>query len=420
MNTSGRRFIRYYSLGLLLYAVAIAVYVIATKANNVPEGVQGTAADPRTFMNTRQLADSEIYSAWRNWLFFIGYPWEWGVYVVLLFSGAAASFARWLRAKVPAAVWRFPLYVLSIAFVVFVAGLPWRIAAYLLSRGYGITTQPFWGWLRDKAVAFGVNGLATVAAAAAAVWLLQSGGRWWLKLWLLSVPFTLFLMVVQPVVIDPLIDKFSRLEDPALERDILELAARAGVPADRVYEVHMAGKTNALNAYVTGIGPTLRIVLWDTTLRKLNRDEVLQVMAHEIGHYARHHLEWSTAGAVGSSFALLWIGGRLLVWAHARWKKVWGIERLGDMAVVPVLLLLVSVLSFVTLPFANAVSRQAEHAADDFALRLIGSGKAAVTMNQKLAAATLDIVDPPLLVHVFRDNHPKDMERIHDADTYRP
>lgn len=420
MVTSGRRAIRYYGLGLLLYAAAVGLYLIATKANAVPPSLQGTAADPRTFIIPQQLADSETYSAWRNWLFFMSYPWEWGVYVILLFSGAASRYARWLKAKVPAAILRFPLYAASIAFVPFAAWLPWRIVAYSLSRGYGITTQPFGGWLRDKLVGFGINTMLIVAVTAVVVWLLRRNGHWWLKLWLLSVPFTLFLIVVQPVVVDPLFDKFSRLEDPALERDILELAARVGVPADRVYEVKMAGKTNAMNAYVNGIGPTLRIVLWDTTLHKLDQDEVLQVMAHEIGHYAMHHLEWSAVGAVGSSLAVIWFGGRLLVWAHGRWKREWGIERLGDMAIVPVLLLLVSVLTFAALPFSNAVSRLAEKAADDYALRLIGNGKAAVTMNQKLAAATLDIVDPPLLIHLFRDNHPKDMERIRDADTYRP
>lgn len=210
-------------------------------------------------------------------------------------------------------------------------------------------------------------------------------------------------------------NKFGRLSDPALERHILQLAEQAHVPADRVYEVHMSEKTNAINAYVNGIGPTLRIVLWDTALKQLNEDEILQIMAHEIGHYVMHHLEWSAVGAVGSSLALLWVGSRLLAWAFARWRRVWGIERQCDRAMLPVFLLLVSVLSFVTLPLSNAVSRSAEHAADQFALRLIGSGRGAVTMNQKLAAATLDDVHPPLLVKWFRENHPSDMERIRDA-----
>jgi STE24 endopeptidase len=417
---SGRRILRYYGLGLLLYGSVIGLYVYCTRGNAVPPDLRGTAADPRTFLSPQRLADSETYSAWRNWLFFIGYPWEWGVYIVLLFSGAASRYYRWLKGKVPLAAARFPLYAASIAGAAFAAGLPWRVAAYALSRSYGITTQPFGGWLRDKLVGFGVDAAVLAAATAATVWLLRRGGRWQLKLWLLSVPFTVFLMIVQPVVVDPLFDKFTRLEDPALERDILQLAARAGVPADRVYEVHMAGKTNAMNAYVNGVGPTLRIVLWDTTLRKLERDEVLQVMAHEIGHYVMHHLEWSAAGTVCSTLVLLWIGGRLLVWAHGRWGRVWGIERIGDAAIVPALLLIASVLTFAALPLSNGVSRRAEHAADDFALRLIGSGQAAVTMNQKMAAATLDIVDPPLLIHLFRDNHPSDMERIRDAETYRP
>jgi Zn-dependent protease with chaperone function len=416
---NGRRAIGRYACGFGLYAAAVALYLWYTRANTVPASLQGTAADPRSFLTPEQLKMSVTYSAWRNWLIFIGPPWEWGVYIALLCSGAAARFDRWLRGVAGPAALRLPLYTAAVMLVVLLAGLPWRLASYALSRGYDITTQPLAGWLHDKLVAYGVSLVTTALALAAALWLIRRGGRWWLKLWLLSVPFTLFLMVVQPVLIDPLYDKFERLPDTALERDILQLASKAGVPADHVYEVRMAAKTNAMNAYVNGIGPTLRIVIWDTTLQRLNRDEIMQVMAHEMGHYAMHHLEWSAVGAVASTLALLWIGSVALERTLKRWGRGWGIERRDGLAVVPVILLLVSVLSFVTLPLSNAVSRRAEHAADQFALRLIGSGKGAVSMNQKLAMATLDIVDPPLLVYWFLWDHPTDMERIADAAAYR-
>ncbi|MDG0793060.1 M48 family metalloprotease [Cohnella ginsengisoli] len=164
------------------------------------------------------------------------------------------------------------------------------------------------GW-RTGGLDFIIGYVTLVAVYATARWIMSRGGRWWLRLWLISVPFTLFMMYVQPVVIDPLYVKFEELSDPVLESAILDLAAKADIPADRVYEAHMSGKTNAINAYVSGIGGSLRIVLWDTALARLDRPEIMQMMAHEMGHYVKHHLEWSAVGAIGSSFALLWIGG---------------------------------------------------------------------------------------------------------------
>jgi Zn-dependent protease with chaperone function len=198
----------------------------------------------------------------------------------------------------------------------------------------------------------------------------------------------------------------------------MELASGAGIPAERVYEVDMSAKTNALNAYVDGIGSSLRIVIWDTTLKQLNEEEILQIVAHEIGHYVMRHLEWSALGAVGASLVMLWLGSYLLRSAIRRWGGRWGIREPGQAAVLPLVLLLMSVLTFVSLPFSNAVSRQAESAADRYAMELIGHAGGAVSMQQKLSKATLDEVDPPLIVKWFRSSHPSALERIADAQAF--
>ncbi|MFC0215442.1 M48 family metallopeptidase [Paenibacillus chartarius] len=419
----GNRWIRGYYAAYAAYAAAIAAYLWWTRGNTVPAELLGSPADPSTFMTAEQLKDSVEYGYWRSLLFFVAPPWEWGVYVTVLFSGAAVRYERWLSGWIKRSWLRIGAYLVTLTLVVFAAVLPLRLAAYGLSRSYGITTQPLGGWLRDKLVAYGVGTLTTAIALGTILWLIRRGGRWWLKLWLLSVPFILFMMVIQPVLIDPLYETFSRLSDPVLERDILRLAAEAGIPADRVYEVAMSAKTNAMNAYVNGIGPTLRIVLWDTTLQRLDHAEIMHIMAHEIGHYAMHHLEWSALGAVGSSLVMIWLGSKLLRYVLTRFGPVWGAgrpDRPHAGLVITLLLLFSSLFSFLTLPLSNAISRQAEHAADLYALQLVGSGTGAVTMNQKLAAGTIDIVNPPLLVYWFRSTHPTDMERIRDASAYRP
>jgi STE24 endopeptidase len=407
-----------YSLLFIGYAIAVALYAWYTMPNQVPEAYRATAADPATFFTSNQLRNSEWLNAARNWIFFMSGPWEWLIYFMMLASGLARRWRVKLEDRGLPIYIRFPLYVLMIQATAYLLYFPLRVIGYNLSKAYGISTQPVSGWLRDKLIAFGIGCATMLVVSAVAFWIVSRGGRWWLKLWLLSVPFTLFMMYVQPVVIDPLYSDFTRLSDPKLEAAILELAEKADIPAHRVYEVDMSEKTNALNAYVNGIGSSLRIVLWDTTLQRLDEPEILLIMAHEMGHYVMHHLEWSAVGAVGSSFVLLAVGGWIYRVAIRNRGTRWGIRSLSDMNALPLALMIVSMISFAALPLSNYVSRQAETAADRYAVELIGSADGSVTMNQKMAVAALSDVNPPLLVKWFRDTHPSDMERILYADNY--
>jgi len=407
-----------YALIFAVYALAMAAYAKYTSPLNVPTAYQGTEVDPATYYTPEQLRDGATLNAVRNWIFFLSGPWQWLIYLMLLVGGTGSRWwAALARRKWPLAA-RFPLFVLAVNAFAFVLYLPLQIGSYAMSKSYGITTQPVIGWLRDKLVGFGVSYATTLGVAAVVFWVLSRGGRWWFKLWLISIPFTLFMMYVQPVVIDPLYNHFSRLSDPALERKILDLATKANIPADRVYEVKISGKTNAMNAYVNGIGSTLRIVLWDTTLQKLDEQEILLIMGHEMGHYVKHHLEWSAVGEVGSSLVLLWLGSKLYAWLVRKRGGAWGIRSLADPAGLPAMLLLLSVLSFLSLPISNAVSRQAEAAADRYGMELLGTADGAVSMYQKLAVASLSDVNPPRLAYWFRENHPSDMERMIDAERF--
>lgn len=399
----------------VLYALAMAAYAWYTSPNNVPAAYRGTPADPATFFSPEQLQDSQTLNAARYWLFFMSSPWEWFIYFALLAGGLARYWRDALERRGLPIYVRFPLFVLLVEGAAFLLYLPLRIVGYSISKHYGISTQSLSGWIRDKLVDFGIGYVTLLAVTAVAFWIISRGGRWWLKLWLLSIPFTVFMMYIQPVVIDPLYNDYYRLKDPVLERKILDLAKRADIPADRVYEVDMSEKTNALNAYVTGLGSSLRIVLWDTTLNKLTEKEILLIMAHEMGHYVKHHLEWSAIGAVGGSFVMLSIGGWLYSRIVRRRGGQWGIRSPSDMTALPLALLLLSIISFASLPVSNAISRNAESEADAYALELIGSAEGSVTMNQTMSVVSLSDIHPPLLVEWFRSTHPSDMERIVQA-----
>jgi STE24 endopeptidase len=404
--------IKRYFIAMAVFAVAIGCYLWSASMNAVPEAYQGTAADPATFLSADQIHQSSQYSAFGNWLFFISYPWEWGMYLVLLFGGYSRRIGEKLEARIRHKLPQLAVYVLWLSTVTFFVFLPLRIIGYSLARHYGISTQTIPSWIRDKHIAFGVNAVLVFLVAAVALWFINRGGRWWLRLWLLSVPFLIFMMYIQPVVIDPLYNDFTELSNKELERNILSMADEAGIPADRVYEANMSSKTNALNAYVNGIGGTLRIVLWDTTLQRLNENEILFIMAHEMGHYVMHHLEYSALGAIGSSLLMLWVGNKLLRLILRRFGAEWGIRKPGHYTVLPVLFIIISMLTFVSLPISNLVSRQAEVSADQYAFRLTEDANGAVSMYQKLAAASLSNVNPPTVVRWFRSTHPSIMERI--------
>lgn len=227
-----------------------------------------------------------------------------------------------------------------------------------------------------------------------------------------------FLMFIKPVVIDPLYNDFYSLKDKELEEQILNLAAEADIPAERVYEVNMSEKTNALNAYVTGIGSNLRIVLWDTTLNELEDRETLFVMAHEMGHYVKNHLYFNVLASIALTFFGLYFGAKLFRFVMNRYGTGFSFKSEDDLATLPILLLIFSFLSFAISPVENAVSRHHEKDADLYAIELMEDKQAAIQAFQKLTATGLSEVNPPLLVKWLRYGHPTMLERLIFLETY--
>lgn len=189
-----------------------------------------------------------------------------------------------------------------------------------VSVDYGISTQSTQSWIKDHVIGFWESYATMLIVVTVLLWLIRKfPKRWWLAGWALSVPFTIFLTFIQPVVIDPLYNDFSTLKNKELETKILAMADKADIPAKHVYEVNMSEKTNALNAYVTGIGPNARIVMWDTTLKQLKDKEILFIMAHEMGHYVMKHIYWGVASYVLLSFIGMYLISRIINMCIRKW-----------------------------------------------------------------------------------------------------
>ena len=341
--------------------------------------------------------------------------------VILLsgFSSRIRSLAfrigrRWLPAVL--------LYALF--FVIIYSVLTAPLAYYeefVRQHAYGLSNQTFAKWLNDelKGTAVSAVGLALV------LWipyllLRRSPRRWWLYAGLTTAPIATFMLVISPIWIEPLFNHFDRMKDRVLEARILELASRARIPASRVYEVQKSVDTKTVNAYVTGIGSSKRIVLWDTTLEKLQPQEILFVMAHEMGHFVLHHTMAIIVGATllmtGSLYLVHQLAGTLI----ARFSDSFGFDQLSDVASFPLLLWLGTLVSVITTPAVLAFSRHLEHEADRFALELTRDNHAGATTFVRLQEENLSIPRPGPIFTFWRASHPSLGDRVDFANTYRP
>jgi len=341
----------------------------------------------------------------------------------ILFTGFSARL-RTLAARVGRGRWlpTVALYGALFTLVMSLGYLPlaWY-AGFVREHAYGLSNQSGGQWLGDwvKGVLVGVT------VAALVLWipyllLRRSPRRWWLWSGLAVLPLGAFALLVAPVWIAPLFDDFGPMHDRALEARILALAERAGIEGSRVYEVNKSEDTRLVNAYVTGLGSTKRIVLWDTILQRLEPDQILFVTGHEIGHYVLHHTLSVILGAALlatlSLYAVHRLAGRLI----ARRRHRFGFDRLADVASLPLLVLVGGVVSFAVSPAVLAFSRWQEHEADRFGLELTRDNRAAAMTFVRLQQENLGVPRPGLIYTLWRGSHPSLASRIEFANRYRP
>lgn len=415
-----RKWAGYAVIIYLLYIASIYSYLFFFADTSIPAALQGTAADPQTFLNARELVLSEEYSTIRNFIFFINTPFEWLIYFFVLLFGISRGLERW---SASISRWRLVqtgIYVLLLLLLTYISTFPIKYVSYRLSRSYNINTQTFGAWMKDEVISFWVNYGLTFLIIAVLYWLMKkSAKKWWLYAWLLSVPFSFFLMFVQPVLIDPLYNDFYPLKNKELESKILAMADQAHIPAEHVYEVNKSEETNSLNAYVTGVGSNSRIVLWDTTLNRLKDDEILFIMAHEMDHYVEKHIYIGIAGYLLLTLVGLWLISRLMTWIVGKWGSILKIAAVNRISSLPLFFLLASVLLFAASPLSNYVSRYQETRADRYAIEMTKNKEAAISAFQELTRAGLSQVNPPLLVKWLRYSHPSMLERISTIEQFK-
>jgi STE24 endopeptidase len=286
-----------------------------------------------------------------------------------------------------------------------VVALPVRAASRERAKRVGLVTQSWGGWAVDVAKGAGIGGAMSGAGGALLVVGLRRFGRdWWAPGAAAVAGFALIFTYLGPVVLDPVFNKFTPLPAGATRDDVLDLARRAGVSVGEVYSVDASRRTTAANAYVTGIGHTKRVVLYDTLLKDFTPAETRLVVAHELGHVRHrdvpHGLLWLALVAPFGTLAIARLSER--------------IARPGTTAVPAVALSLAIVAPALT-TISNQLSRAVERRADAFALHLTGEPDAMVAFERRITIQNVGDPDPPRWQQIVLGTHPPTMERIGQA-----
>jgi STE24 endopeptidase len=286
-----------------------------------------------------------------------------------------------------------------------IATLPLRAIARERAKDVGLVTQSWTGYAGDVAKGTAIGAvLAAAGGALLVVGLRRFGRRWWAPAAAVVVAFGVVTTYLTPIVLDPLFNKFTPLPPGKTRSTVLDLARRAGVEVNQVYVMDASRRTTAANAYVTGIGRTKRVVLYDTLLEKFTPGETRLVVAHELGHVhyrdVPHGLLYLLIVAPFGMFAVARLGERM----SPRSAPV--------AASVPAVVLAVALIAPAITTISNQLSRSVEARADTFSLELTHDPKTFIDFQRQIATQNVSDPDPSGVVQFLLGTHPTTMERI--------
>ncbi|HEV2114125.1 MAG TPA: M48 family metallopeptidase, partial [Terriglobales bacterium] len=364
------------------------------------------------------------------WLFFATTIYGFALAILYLRRRWIARFrdfaARLSGRRVVQALIVIPLFALTVSLFL----LPFEIYGQHVERHYGLSVQTWPSWLRDWFIALALTLLAaTVLSYILYAIIRRSPRRWWLWFWLAFLPISAFVTFIEPVAIDPLFDKYEPLANKrsALVAELQKVAQRGGlnIPASRMFEMKASEKLTGSNAYVTGFGATKRIVVWDTAIQKMTKEQIAFVFGHEMGHYVLGHIVQGFVFMAAVSLLLLYLTYCLANWMLCRWGAQWDIPGLDDWASLPLFWLVISVLLFLSGPGLNAFSRHLEHQADQYGLEVVhglipDSSQVAAQSFQKLGEEWLEYPYLSKFAVWWAWDHPPIPDRIRFALTYDP
>jgi Zn-dependent protease with chaperone function len=425
------------SILFLLCAVSLSLTTVAqgippTATEAIVQNAPSASTTPTTAytLPPDKLEKSKALYDLRGRLRIIGTVWSFAVILAVLYLGLGARYRTWAE---KASKWTFVQAFVVVALLLLTLSiLDWPLDAYRhsINLRYGLSVQGWGSWFSDV-----LKGqVISIVIATFVFWVLfllirKSPRRWWFYAWLISLPFIVFFAIIAPIVIEPMFFKFEPLDksNPQLVEAIEKVTGRGGlsIARDRMFLMKASEKVTELNAYVTGFGPSKRVVVWDTTIQNASTPEILFVFGHEMGHYVLNHIYYGLIGGAVGLLIGLYVLYRVSPWFLRRFGERWQIRELGDWASLPMIFLIFGILGFLATPVDSAISRQMEHNADVYGLEVThginpNSQEAGAHAFQVLGELSLDYPHPNKWVVLWYYDHPSIPDRVRFAHEYDP
>ncbi len=363
---------------------------------------------------------SKKYNLLHYVLYAVSIPWSLTGLVIIINSPINRKVVEVVRKHLKRPAIQTSVYVAIYTLWTTIWSMPIGLTSYFIERSYGFAVHSPLLWLSDRFIGY-LFELTAIPAVIFGYWLLKrSPKHWWAWLWAASIPWQLLSIVLWPVFVAPRYNTFIPLKNAELKQKLLVEANAAGLINPDVYQVDISRRTTKLNAYVSGIGPSRRIVIWDTMLKSMSDDEIMAIMGHELGHAVIGHLWWRLAAGILGAGIILFGLSKLLPYVFARFGKRFGYNGVLDLAGFPLVMLILFCVMIIQQPVECAISRYQEHQADEFGLKLTGKKIATATAFLKFVDKDFADTDPPTWIVFMTYSHPPIRERIQFAKDFLP
>jgi len=304
------------------------------------------------------------------------------------------------------------IFFILLTYAETIISLPFSLySTFKIENRYGFNTMTLKLWITDTIKSLIISTVLMGLLIAAGLFLVQkSPGLWWLWVWCFFLLFGIFIMYISPFVIEPLFHKFSPIEDEDLESSIRGLMEKVGIKVGRVFKVDASKRTKHTNAYFTGIGKVKRIVLYDTLIEKMNKEEILTVLAHEAGHWKKKHILKSIVATETIALIAIYISYHLIKSDFL--IELFNINESSFFVKLIIIGFIGSILSFPFSPVFHYFSRKHENEADRYSFDLTGNTESMISSLVKLSKDNLSNLHPHPLYALFHYSHPPVLERI--------
>lgn len=334
------------------------------------------------------------------------------VVIIFIFGGFLSAYNSWVLSLKLSFVWCGVIYFLLLNYGETLLSVPFSLYhTFKMEKKYGFNTTTLKVWLTDLIKSLIVSTVLMGVLIAAGLYIIErSPDYWWLWVWCVFFVFSIFLMYVSPYVIEPLFNKFTPISEDAVVHRIQELMDKAGITVKSVFKMDASRRSRHTNAYFTGIGKVKRIIIYDTLMEKVNDEELIAILAHEAGHWKKHHLLKHIAAY--EIIMLIGLYAFFIVLKSDALLKIFNIA--VDSFYIRLLLLsfIAGIVTFPLRPLSNAISRKHEREADSFAAALTGRPDNMMSALVKLAKDNLSNLYPHPLYVVFHYSHPPAVERL--------